>query len=497
MVDSSATSQPATARIAITETPSSTAAPVFAGPGFTGPSFGGAAPSLATGNIAKSDDIESGVSSLYGLGNTEEPQYTRGVACDPTDPNRIVVGYEEAGGDDVLETRYSSDGGLTYEFEQEIARSSTEKIGRPQWIRDPFPGGPRLAWWQGAYTTFGNYNTEVRVTPGITRLFAPVNDAPPGLTGNALVGETLVVVPGEWRGGPAPTLSYQWKRDGNPISGETGTSYVLVEDDQGAEITVAETATNSQGSAVSESGAVVPSAGGPFHPTQISSIWADWDPGLITSLSDGQGVATLPDGSSNGRDMTQATAGNQLTFETNELNGKPVIRSADATDSMAYTGGAPGQTGDLHVFVVAKRAGGGQGVLSTRNGSAGWLLREAATGASYAHIGATITPGGATTQNSGAFTASNWAVIELRRDDLVSQIGSNGALSASATWTGFPTSSSRVDICRESNPAGTPAGTPWAGDIARILVFNGVLSSDDRTAVLDYLEAEYGVVTTP
>ena len=78
---------------------------------------------------------------------------------------------------------------------------------------------------------------------------APENTTAPAITGTAQVGETLTVTPGVWTGVAAPSLSYQWEADGEPIAGATGTTYAPVADDVGVEITVTETAVNWKGSA--------------------------------------------------------------------------------------------------------------------------------------------------------------------------------------------------------------------------------------------------------
>ncbi|WP_310963140.1 hypothetical protein [Nocardioides terrisoli] len=48
---------------------------------------------------------------------------------------------------------------------------------------------------------------------------------PPSLSGTAAVGQALSAYPGAWAGTPTPAFSYQWLRDGNRISGATGTTY--------------------------------------------------------------------------------------------------------------------------------------------------------------------------------------------------------------------------------------------------------------------------------
>jgi hypothetical protein len=70
----------------------------------------------------------------------------------------------------------------------------------------------------------------------------------PVITGSAVVDQRLRVTTGTWA--PAGTLARVWKRGGVPISGATGTSYVVVAADVGAKITVEVTATKAGYTAV-------------------------------------------------------------------------------------------------------------------------------------------------------------------------------------------------------------------------------------------------------
>ncbi len=84
---------------------------------------------------------------------------------------------------------------------------------------------------------------------------APVNTVPPTITGTAQVGETLTANDGTWTGRPTPTLTRVWEADGVAIEGATGTTYVPVEDDIGAVITVTVTAKSHEGTASETSAA--------------------------------------------------------------------------------------------------------------------------------------------------------------------------------------------------------------------------------------------------
>lgn len=87
--------------------------------------------------------------------------------------------------------------------------------------------------------------------------FGPININPPVVSGGGLVGEELTCDPGVWSSEPdVPTFTYQWKRDGVAIPGETNNTYTNVQDDVGHDISCTVTATNSKGSASADSNSV-------------------------------------------------------------------------------------------------------------------------------------------------------------------------------------------------------------------------------------------------
>lgn len=91
---------------------------------------------------------------------------------------------------------------------------------------------------------------------------APVNLDGPTIFGPSNVGNTITSDRGGWSGYPTPTFTYQWRRNGLNISGETGTTYVVQLADVGQNITLRVTATNSEGSAGATSNTLVGVAGG-------------------------------------------------------------------------------------------------------------------------------------------------------------------------------------------------------------------------------------------
>jgi uncharacterized repeat protein (TIGR01451 family) len=92
-------------------------------------------------------------------------------------------------------------------------------------------------------------------------LAAPVNTAPPTISGTTQVGDVLTGTAGTFTAYPASTSTYAWLRcdaSGNncsSIGGATGTTYTLTNAELGSTIVFRETATNSQGSAAASSAA--------------------------------------------------------------------------------------------------------------------------------------------------------------------------------------------------------------------------------------------------
>lgn len=90
----------------------------------------------------------------------------------------------------------------------------------------------------------------------------PVNTTPPTLSSNSTVYGSLFTASsdGIWTGSPTPTFTRKWYRDGVEVPGETGLTFLtdaVAQADLGVSITFKTTATNSEGSAVEASNALV------------------------------------------------------------------------------------------------------------------------------------------------------------------------------------------------------------------------------------------------
>ena len=76
----------------------------------------------------------------------------------------------------------------------------------------------------------------------------PNNTVAPVISGTNTFGSTLSTTNGTFTGTAPLTYSYQWLRNGSPISGQTASTYVIGASDSLANITCSVTATNSYGS---------------------------------------------------------------------------------------------------------------------------------------------------------------------------------------------------------------------------------------------------------
>ena len=122
------------------------------------------------------------------------------------------------------------------------------------------------------------------------KLFMSVTPAPaPTLSGTAQVTQTLKADVGTWLSGAS--LSYQWYRNGAPISGATEASYTLQPDDAGTVVTFATTGTKPAMTSVTRkvataavakanlTGAAVPTITGTAKAgTTLTAVPGEWTP---------------------------------------------------------------------------------------------------------------------------------------------------------------------------------------------------------------------------
>jgi len=85
----------------------------------------------------------------------------------------------------------------------------------------------------------------------------PFNTVAPVISGSSDIGSVLTTTDGTWTGTAPITYTYQWKQSGNPIIGETNSTYTLVVADYSRNITCEVTATNVAGSSSATSNGII------------------------------------------------------------------------------------------------------------------------------------------------------------------------------------------------------------------------------------------------
>jgi hypothetical protein len=93
-----------------------------------------------------------------------------------------------------------------------------------------------------------------RIANALANNLAPANIDLPQISGTLTVGSVLTASPGTWT--TNPTFTYQWMREGVPISGATNAAYTTVDADKDHALTVNVTATNPMGSTTKAAAAV-------------------------------------------------------------------------------------------------------------------------------------------------------------------------------------------------------------------------------------------------
>jgi len=75
----------------------------------------------------------------------------------------------------------------------------------------------------------------------------------------------------------------------------------------------------------------------PLDPASAPGLLRGWSSRNITSLVDGDPIASVPDVSTTNDPAVQATSGNKPSYQTNEQNGQPTIRFDGSNDYLSFT----------------------------------------------------------------------------------------------------------------------------------------------------------------
>jgi len=275
--------------------------------------------------------------ALVGFGSVSSPRggawVSVPIAATAVKPGTYWVGVLGEGG--ILRFRDRSDGSCVSERGASDGLSALPSSWRP--------GGTGSACPISAYVV----GTADAAAPAL--VLPPVNTAAPGISGSAVVGDTLMASNGSWLDGPT-SYSYQWQDCSggglvcSDISGATGGSYTLQSSDVGDTVRVVVTAANAGGStsaASAESGVVAL----PPAPTNTTA------PALSGSGVEGQTLSTSTGAWSNN------PTGYSYAWEDCNSSGASCSAISGATaSSYALASGDVGHT--VRSVVTASNDGG-------------------------------------------------------------------------------------------------------------------------------------------
>jgi uncharacterized repeat protein (TIGR01451 family) len=170
----------------------------------------------------------------------------------------------------------------------------------------------------------------------------PANTVPPSISGTPTVGQTLSCSTGTWSGTP-PVFTYQWLRDGAPITSATAATYAVTVPDAGHDVGCRVTATNLSGHASATSAAAaIPSVGSTIDTLTVSKSGAG--SGTITSSPSGISCGTVcSHGYGHGTEVTLTAApagGSAFTGWSGACTGTStcvVTTNVDATVTAAFS----------------------------------------------------------------------------------------------------------------------------------------------------------------
>lgn len=233
----------------------------------------------------------------------------------------------------------------------------------------------------------------------------------------------------------------------------------------------------------------------------------DFNPAISANINagspaDGDAVSTLVDTSSNAYSFTQGTGANQFTYETNELNGKPIFRMSSGDRKVVNTAatGILAAGTPFTILAVAKvadftdnayrylfnakgaAAGDSPSWAYSNNGS----YQDVFFGCNTTFLNLRLT--------SITTTSWNWTVLTYS--------GSGGT--TIGNYTGYSGGSSKTVSSSGSNAgttnnvfgsftSGSGGNNSFRGDVARFVIWNVVLSAGELTTLASYISQEYAL----
>lgn len=229
----------------------------------------------------------------------------------------------------------------------------------------------------------------------------------------------------------------------------------------------------------------------PRPPAGVAGLRTWLDASQITGLSDGAALTTWPNVAPGGGNDAVAI-GSSPTYETNELNGLPIVRLGGGVYFRMFSEAlrAQGHT----IFLVCKFTSlspAYTGVVDYGSHWADWgayLMKSNGKSADYVFY----VPGSAYADYDGTgsstFTTGTWNYITIAHGRTI-ETRRNGSTDATGTAITYGHSNPGHSLLG----AQYNAGRVMVGDVAEYLIYDRELSSTDRNAVEAYLVAKYAL----
>lgn len=215
-----------------------------------------------------------------------------------------------------------------------------------------------------------------------------------------------------------------------------------------------------------------------IEPSSLSglALWLKAD--ALVGYSDGQAVVNWADSSGNSRTFTQANAPQQPAYKPNIINGKPIVRFT-AASSQTMTNATNFSTPSTVIYLSKQNGGTNGRVLSGLNNN--WLLGYHGARKRQAYFG-----NGWVSQIQDASADTAWHIYTSTHNGATSQAYEDGNMYANGP-----------------NGVQGPNGLALIGylgtsefsdaDIAEVIVYNRVLTDNERKKIEYYLAQKYNL----
>jgi hypothetical protein len=229
------------------------------------------------------------------------------------------------------------------------------------------------------------------------------------------------------------------------------------------------------------------------------------------------GIATWTDSSGAGNSATQTTIGSRPTYQTNQLNGKPVVRFAGSPQFMnlpdPFAAGFSGANTPISVYVVAKTTdatayqnlfalGGNQ----TASGGNNDFITAQVTGTANPVVATNqfrfevldenpfLTKATTTTDNTGTQVGTDFFLGTTTRTSVGNAWVDGTLVSPTNADLNVPSLTLTQGAIGARKVGSNPGVDSYlSGDIAEMLVFPSVLNRAQQTVQENYLGAKYAI----